>query len=509
MSTIVIEYSSLKTAIKKSLASEEELDDYTGVITKKVLNKLSKLSGKDEQKYIQNATSAANVKIDALKNKKPGFSDLSVKLTDIRELAKEKDEEVSNKISELAEPYKEPLSVMSVYRSAKGFFYNLFCVDIAGIISDHVLFGDVLVNALRKGYNTVSHWRDDVKYFFTYGDGKYIKNIVSSALKVIGAALALTAIALASSTLLAVIGVFFGGLYLIYCLGNFMATTESNATALEQSRNGNTGLAHYYGGVSKVNEWTRKTDFGDAKTNIWVEFAGESYEVIGQTSKVIRDIVSIAVFADSLFEVHDPTGMTEGSQADFDKFKGKLSKKQLKNPKTQEYLSMREGKLHSTHIDHEYTWSNFKSNFMRQRYQSSLDAGNTFNYYVKSSKSVPVTEPTQSVNVGKLLFGSEKKLFSNIMSDDPIKQYKGIKSSFSLIFDFVTGEKSSVVQNIETIDSFIGSPDKYDVGKFVSSIVSSIGGGGLSEITGTFIEPFTDFGKDFASLTKLLASHTE
>lgn len=493
----------MNAAIKKSEASENELDDYTTVITKKVLNKLSKLSGKDEQKYIQKATSAANAKIDELKNKKPSFSELTVQLTDVYELAEEKDNDVSTKISELAEPYKEPFSLSSLVRGAKGFVYNLFCVDLAGIISDYLPFGDVLMNASRKASNTVSHWRDDVKYFFTHGDGKYIKNIVSSALKVVGAALAIAAVALASSTVLAIIGVIAGGIYLIYCLGNFMATTESNATALEQSRNGNTGLAHYYGGVSKVSEWTKKNDFGGAETNIWIDFAGGCYEVIGQTSKVVRDIVAIAVFVDSLFEVPDPAGMTKGSQADFDKFKGKLSKEQLNNPKTQEYLSMREGKLHSTHIDHEYTWSNFKSNFLRQRYQSSLDAGNTFNYYAKKDKSIPVTNPSQRINVGKLLFGSDKKILSNIGSDDPIKRYKGFKSGFSMVFDFVTGEKSSTIQNIETIESFINKPSKYDVGKFVSSIISGAGGRGLGEVTGTFIEPFTDFGKDLSSLVKL------
>ncbi len=493
----------MKSVASNAKSAEGELDDYSDVISKRIIKKLGSLPGNDAKGYIAAAIDAASNKSLQLGKKKPQFSSFSSDVSSLYNAAQEADSNVSKRISQLTEPYKSDWSFSSAVRSVTGFFYNVFCVDVAGFISDHIPYGEVFVNTIKKGYNSYSHWRDDVVDYFTHGDGQYIKTIVSSALKVVGAAIAVCVAATAGSVVLAVIGIIAGGIYLLYSMGNFMATTQSNVTAFEQARNSNPGLAHYYGGVGGVSDWVKKTDLGDADTNIRAEAYSEIYDTVGKTSKVVLDIVMIAIAVDNLFEVHSTVQSNKDYKGSFENFKKSLTEEQLKDPKVQQYLEMRQGKVYSTQVEHQYTWENFKSNFTRKRYQTVIDAGEKFKYSTKGSSNLPVTEPNgHGINVGKLLFKKESKMISNLGSSDPVKSAKGKKAAFEMVYNLFTSDKGKTMTNAETIDDFISSPDKYDIGKFVSSIIDMLGLGGISEITGTYVEPFTNWGKDMFDLAK-------
>lgn len=466
MSAFVIEYSDIKNSGKQASNAGDEMGSLSSLISKKVIAKLDALSGADSSGYVAAARSAADAKKGALSQKQNQVYTFQTRLSQLEDYAKSTDNIVSSRISALSEQYKEPFSLRSAVNSVSCFFYNFFCVDVADFISDHVPLGTIFVNTLRRAGNTINEWKNYLVDFYQYGDGKYIMNVFKSTLKVVGAAIAICVAATASSAVLAIIGVVAGGIYLLYSMGNLMATTESNQKAFSAALQGDSGLAHYYGNVSNVKDWVKTTDFGDINANMNMEIFAGIYETTGKTAKVVSDIVSIAVAFDKFSNVYGLDGKTV--------------------------------------VDHNYSWENIKRNMRRQYYQTRLDSGMTYKYLGK--KGSVVTEATGFFNPVKFLFGKEPtlvKFVKNWTSDDPIKVTKGFSTAMNWISDFASNDKSTYLTTAKDIEKFISSPDKFDICEFISNIFSLSSIGGIGEYTGTYVDPYTGLGKDLSKLLSI------
>lgn len=452
MSMYEIKYNPLESAVKNSGKAEEEIFDCIDIISRKLMNKLNNLPGNDDGGYILSAADAISEKAASLTEKAETLATFGRDLPYVTETAWQADELVSEKIAELAEPYKEPLSFAGVYRSVTGFFYNVFCVDMAEFFGDVFPFGDKILGFLRETANDVSHWLDDVRNYFTHGNGQYIKNILVSIGTFIGAVFTVIGTVVAAATaglyILAGLAIALGVIFLVYTFSNFMAATSDNTTALEHAGNGDTHLAHYYGSTDGITDWAKKKDFGDAKDNINMECAVDIFDTVGKTSEIGLDLVSIAVGALSLGNVYSKGGKKV--------------------------------------IDHDYSWENIKKNIKKQYKGNLLDSGMDEVKVQTTSKNKTVTSRKMKLDLAEFLFNKESGFLDDLTGKDDFKRYKAYKKGADLVLDFFTDGKSDGLELVETMDSYWKDPTVDDGLKILSDGPSTFGGG-----SGNLVDSYT------------------
>ena len=113
---------------------------------------------------------------------------------------------------------------------------------------------------------------------------------------------------------LAVIGVIFLGVALLYGFADMAVTVEANMKALELELNGNRSsdksLARYYGGINSVTEYVKRKDFGNEQENYIWETIAETGEEVGQFSKFILAALDITAGLTSMGKVISKDGKT-------------------------------------------------------------------------------------------------------------------------------------------------------------------------------------------------------
>lgn len=455
-------YSDLKQAASKAKSAYKELEDYSDLLTKKVLNKLSSLPGSDSKGYVSSAMSAARNKQNKLDQSWSDFQSFERDVLYFKGYAEQKDKEVSRRIDRLADPYKKGFSFSGAIEYIGNFLYDVVCVDIAGFVSNYIPLGDMFIDGLRNIGNTVSHWIENTRDWFKYGGGKYLANIIGSVVKVVGIVAGIIAVASCSIVAVAVVGVVAGGIYLLYEMGNMMATVDSNMTAMEESRKGNKGLAHYYAGVEGVRDYVQKNDMGNAATNRIAESLANKYEATGKAAGAVYKVACLVASFEVLGDVYGLDGKV---------------------------------------VDHDFSMRNIKRNIQRQWYQKRLDAGIIFKHDADGGIKFGGINLLRLTGIeGRI--DDTKDFFKGIWDSEfdfdkaTAKEYSehisGRSDVASTLFDFLTDGRSENAKSVETIDEFIKKPAVSKIPDVISSGISLIGQGGLSEITDTYLGPIGD-----------------
>ena len=326
----------------------------------------------------------------------------------------------------------------------------------------------MFIDGLRNIGNTVSHWMENTRDWFKYGGGKYLANIIGSVVKVVGIVAGIIAVASSSIFIVAVVGVIAGGAYLIYEMTNMMATVESNMTAMEESRKGNKGLAHYYAGVESVKDYVERNDLGSAEDNErWTEFA-KYYDAGGQIAGGIYGLASMVTSVETLGDVYG--------------LKGNV-------------------------VDHDFSWGNIKRNIQRQWYQKRMDAGIIFKHDEMGNIKIGGVNLLKLTGIKGGVDGIKSGFKSIFNYDDDkgtaadyAKHIKGINKLGKNTFDFLTDGRSDNVKSAEKIDAFIENPKFTEIPDLVSSFGTLGGQGGLSGFTETYLEPWTKLGENINTI---------
>lgn len=464
-----INCSELKSAALKANSVCKELEDYSELLTKKVLNKLSSLPGSDSKGYITSAKNAAKKKQAKLDQSYREFENFGKSVLSFRSYAEQKDKEVSNTINRLADPYKKKgFGFGGVVENIGNYIYNFVCVDVVNFISDYVPLGDMFMDGLRNLGNGLSHCMENIRDWFKYGAGQYLKNMGASILKVVGIASGIIGLVATITTLtctffivVGVIGVIAGCAYLIYEASNMAATIDSNMTAMEEHRKTNKGLAHYYAGIDGVKEYTKRTDFGDKETNERRERIANYYDGIGRISGGVYGLANLIVSFEALGNVYG---------------------------------------LHGKVVDHDFSPSNVKRNIVRQWYQKKLDAGIVFTYDKNGNPRIGINLLKLSgvegvINDLKGLEGDtagdsnkKHKFLTRWEKDQKDRQKynneiqtgnKKINTTLNTLFEFLTDGRSDSVKNAETMDQYLEDPKFSEEPGFFSAIVTLTGQDGL------------------------------
>lgn len=463
-----INCSELKSAALKANSVCKELEDYSELLTKKVLNKLSSLPGSDSKGYIASAKNAAKGKQAKLDQSYQEFENFGKSVLSFRSYAEQKDKEVSNTINRLADPYKKKgFSFGGVVENIGNYIYNFVCVDVVNFISDYVPLGDMFMDGLRNLGNGLSHCMENIRDWFKYGAGQYLKNIGDSILKVVGIAVGIIGLIGTIATLtctffvvVGVIGVIAGCAYLFYESSNMAATIDSNMTAMEEYRKTNKGLAHYYAGVDSVKEYVKRTDYGDKEANEKKERIANYYDAAGKISGGVYGLASIVVSFEALGNVYG--------------LKGNV-------------------------VDHDFSGKNIIKNIRRQWYQKQFDAGVIFTYDARGEARFGGVNLLKLTGIQGKIEGI-KDFEKYVLSYDPdaddmtLKDWaKGVKERNKVVktvYNFFTDGGNENVKSAEKIDSFIEKPKFTDIPDVISSLSTLGGQGGLSELTETYIEPW-------------------
>lgn len=420
-----LDYSELDSCSSNIQKAKDELYECMDFLSVKVMAKLNDLPGSDEQGNIADVKGKIDKKVTALGSKQTALEDFSYALTNLVTTAETADQMVSDKIAELAEPHKEAWSFTEAYRTVTGFLYDVFCVDLPGILTDYCPFLDDIVEFLRGAANSVSHWMDNVVNYFKHGEGKYAMNVVGAFLTVVGAVITVVAAVVGAVTggffILAGLAVVLGAVFIVYSLVNFAASYADNEKAEAYARNGRKDLAHYYGSTEGIVDWAEKRDFGDAKENLTWDIVAEAIDTAGKTAEIGLILVNIANSALSLGNVYKPDGKTLDSQ---------------KN----------------------YSLKNMKQNLQKE--------------YQKIFKKSGVIDDSVVMENGKItdykldwtefLFNGETNTLNDLTGDDSLKQWKAVKKGFDSLKDKLSGEKTGIEGLADKFDSLYEDPSYTD-----------------------------------------------
>lgn len=317
MSEVLIDYSKLSSSIKALEKANDRLDDYSDVISKKVLATLSSISGSDDCGYISAAYSAAGAKKADISRKKAEFSNLRSGLSSLEETAKETDKRVRDRINDIAEDYL-PGFWEKPFRSIGNFIYNTVCVEFGSFFSD-TLGLDAFVEWSRKALVTVGDVKAKVQNFFKHGEGQYWLNIAGAVKDVFKVVVLVGSVAMLAVTVpwlmpLAFLGVCTGGVYLVKQFMDMEAAVTHNQEAIALYRKGDKALAHYYGSTEDIVDWAYKTDFGGEKANSNWESLIEVVDIFGDAAetftKLVGVVASIGAISYSFSEVRSADGKT-------------------------------------------------------------------------------------------------------------------------------------------------------------------------------------------------------
>ncbi len=299
MSEVYIHYGNLEDSIEQSKKVRNEISGYIEEIKRRVTTPISNLSGSDSSGYASTASSLAWQKISNLNAKASRFSSYENSISTLISTAKSKDSYVSSQIETISDLYLEE---RNWFQKAGDAIYNFFCVDLANkwewtrTISDAAKWvGDKMGSVTEK----ISDW-------FKYGDGKYLANIGGAVLGAI-AAVAGVIIAIVSlpvtgtaAMIIGFVGLVAATVSMFITLYNTESTIKGNIKAW-QLRDEHPGAARYYGNIDSLSAEWRKTDMGDAKTNMIYDIAGKKIDETkarADTVQFVCNILNLGVVKD-------------------------------------------------------------------------------------------------------------------------------------------------------------------------------------------------------------------
>lgn len=433
MGEVTINYTNLNMAGQFAGKARSMLEEYGSDLNTRILPGLESLPGGDPAGYISTAVSLASEKCCNISKARNYFEELKPRIDKLSVHAREADERVKKKIESIAE-YN--LGRVDFLTAISNKIYDIFCIDMADALAVSPLL-DAFIDRSRDLHNMASDWLETkVLDWFRYGDGKYWANEILSGLKVIGAVAATITAATCSSVILATVGVVAGIIYIGYAYENYRKTKEAQEIARDQSENGNKGLAHYYGGISGVSDWTKKNDYGNAEDNIQAQMEAEIFDTIGESAKLVLDVVNIFVSIDKLGEVYGMDGKTV--------------------------------------VDHDYSKANMLRNLQRKIYQARIDGGISYGYDEAGNVKT-------GYNLAKLFFGTQD------LSSTPKKMSFVVK-----LAENGTNYLTDTHKDIDTISEYMNNPQWDKFAETIDSTLNILSHGALSEAIDIYVKPVSD-----------------
>lgn len=319
-----IQYSNIDSSIKQAKKTASELGDYVKEMNR-VISSCDKVTGKDSKGYVGSATQRAREKVQRASRLKSSFSTFASDLSALEDLARAKDKSVKENIDVTVSNY---VGKRKWYQQAGDWIYGMYIDFMNGVASIPVV-GKYIAWAMRTEITAFSNTMRNIKNYFTYGDGKYIWNIITSVAEIagvfMGVVLSASAVISAAPALAAIatVGCIFGLVYAGLKFGDMMATVDQNAKAFvlakkyssstkdkatDQEETAQTGrrnwwdtendegsytAARYYGNISGVKDWIDKTDFGGATINNVLGGVGFGYDGVKFVAKTVSTVCQI------------------------------------------------------------------------------------------------------------------------------------------------------------------------------------------------------------------------
>ena len=262
--TLSLNYGSLSAASVKSKRIGEEIGSYINDLSNKVQSKICSVSG-GSSPALSNANYYVKAKIDQLRKRSENAFNLSTKINDLVEKAKEVDNDVAKTIcnnrKKLYETHSclKPDALKRAWNSFVNFLKNI------PLIGDFIKFLEDVADAFAELKNNIRDW-------WKYGGGK---SFVDTILK-IGAATLAIVVAIVEVVGLATATIVTGGAVLVAvaaCICAVIATMNAITNCSEESkarealREGKYGKAAVHSGRDSTAQWLREHNFNDSTLN--------------------------------------------------------------------------------------------------------------------------------------------------------------------------------------------------------------------------------------------------
>lgn len=324
MAVFCIEYSNIDSSIKQAKKTASELGDYVKEMNR-VISSCDKVIGKDSKGYVSSAAQRAREKVQRASKLKSSFTTFASDLSALEDLAREKDKSVKENIDDTVSNY---VGKRKWYQQVGDWIYGMY-IDFMNNVASIPVVGKYIAWGMRTVDSAFVNSVRNIKNYFTYGDGKYIWNIITSVAEIagvfMGVVLSAMAVISAAPALVAIatVGCIFGLIYAGLKFGDMMATVDQNAKAFvlatkyssstkdkatdqeeakktgkrnwwdTENDEGSLTAARYYGNISGVKDWIDKTDFGGATINNVFADIGVGYDYAKFVTQTVSTVCQI------------------------------------------------------------------------------------------------------------------------------------------------------------------------------------------------------------------------
>lgn len=298
MNKVKIDYSEINSSAKRAKLVSGWFEDYADDVEKRVVKKLSGLSGSDSAGNISNAKSVISGKVKELRNKKNYYNNLSTNLEKLADNIENHENKVVKNVRRVATNALE-LKNQSKWKAFTQWAYGTFCVDMVNW--NPITRG--IGNGIKSGLDWVQEKGSKVVDWFKHGNGKYYLEITMDVLAIFGAvagtvkyitlavaATVATAVTGGATTplVVAAIASTIGTVMLIVDKG-FSIVNKIKAKEIELDT-GDPGQARYYGNINGVNDIIKKRDFGGKTANNVMGAVGKGYNTIRTTANITAGV---------------------------------------------------------------------------------------------------------------------------------------------------------------------------------------------------------------------------
>lgn len=183
MSSVIINYSSLKDLEKRTRNTASKLNDYASELERKTLSKLNGLKG-GRNSYINNCDYYTSAKIKKIKSKSTRMNNFSHLVSRFVDYAKDRDEYIARKLSNNSKNFKKNHDYIKDDWWSK---LQGWLTDLKNSCPLFEAIGDLL-NQVGAAYKDLMR---DLRYWYSVGGGKETLQIVFAAIGVIVSAVLL------------------------------------------------------------------------------------------------------------------------------------------------------------------------------------------------------------------------------------------------------------------------------------------------------------------------------
>ena len=296
---IEIDYGELASSYKALSKASKYCGEYASRLQKKVPNKLDDLT-KGSSSYTSSASYFASAKIKSLESQKQKFLDVSGKIDDFIEDAKNTDQRVANIMKREGNEFRKANGLS--YGWADGLMQALTRFAIGEANEDE--FSRWISARLRDASEAFTGWMLDFKHWYACEGGKYVISAVFKTVVLIVAALAAFAALVVALPL--VIGLI-GGAALTWSAVVAICTAVAACIALADATvalintctaaslaDTDPGWAARYADMTTASDYLSKTCFDSRWANIISNIGAVAIDVVGTICSIIS-VVNLAV----------------------------------------------------------------------------------------------------------------------------------------------------------------------------------------------------------------------